>query len=160
MKVQRRKGEQVCTIDSLQISVLDVTPTKVVFAFHDRSRSTRTPVLSAALVDLCRNRGGYFWFSSDGGTSFVLTCQSGGELKLVGDGRLAIERIVRGTSDIVFRDAAQGRTSVTLSSPDSHLSSGNEERRTRSRPYVRPKLASTTFWGRLAAVFATLFVRL
>lgn len=160
IKVRRRKGDQVCRIDSLEISVLDITPTKVVFAFHDSSRRMGTPVLSAALVDLCRNRGGHFWFSSEGVASFVLNCQSGRELKLVGDGRLAIERIARGTSTIVFRDAALGRPSVTSSSPSSHLTSGNEKRRTRSRPYARSKLASSTFWGRLAAGLATLFVRL
>ncbi len=160
-RIQSRKGDHVCTTDSLRIEVLDISLGKVVLAIQDVSSRGAAHLLAGGLADVCRNRRGHFWFSQAGIAAFVMTCKPGAEVRLVGDGSLTIEQIANGICTIAFRDAAAHRLGHATGTarrepvdrPMSVARSGATLRDTRWKP-VAPSC-----WARLAATAATFFTR-
>jgi sRNA-binding carbon storage regulator CsrA len=99
--LHRKRGEQVCLTDCLQVAVLSISPASVTFTICDSTMAkSAEKTLSRPLADACKNKSCYFWFPKGGPCMLVARCEIGRIDLQLGTVRLQLLSINRGAAKI------------------------------------------------------------
>lgn len=171
--VHRRRGEQVCISDSLDVSVLTISPDAVTFAICDSNPEASVQNLSRPMAEACKNKACYFWFPSGGRCMLVARCNIGQSGVALGAARLQFlghcgdtARIVVDESSKITAETATASVAAGGSAPLAMQTSCWPEQRRRnstriSLPIIRSRWdrVPRLLLGQLAASLAAIVHR-
>jgi hypothetical protein len=139
MNIMHRKcGERVYVMDSLQVTVLSISPIAVSFTICDTSPEVSAQTLSRPLADACKNKSCYFWFPHGGRCVLVAHCNIGRNGVALGASRLQFLGIYGDRARIAVEGAQRGLAEETSDGDGKVLTaSAGMPRRSLSQPHLK-----------------------